>query len=59
MKKTKKNEAKWYVFFDGKNLKIMNSTEEVSALKGVILNISANEAAAMLSLILESKGDQT
>lgn len=59
MKKTKKNEAQWYVFFDGKNLKIMKSTEEVSALKGVILNISAHEAASMLSLILESKGDQT
>jgi hypothetical protein len=57
MKKTKKNENKWYLFIDGTDAKITNTYEDVSALKGVILTITADEAASILALRLENKGD--
>ena len=53
MKRTK--EAKWYLFTDGKNVSVTNSPAEASTLRGVMLNISANEAATILALMLEHK----
>lgn len=53
MKRTK--ETKWYLFTDGKKVSVTNSLTEVSTLKGVILDISANDAATILGLMLERK----
>ena len=57
MKKTKKSESKWYLFVDGTDAKITNNYEEVAALNGVILTITADEAASILALRLANKGD--
>lgn len=53
MKRAK--EAQWYLFTDGKNVSVTNSSAETSTLRGVVLNISANDAATILGLMLEHK----
>ena len=57
MKPTKKSENQWYLFIDGTDAKITNKYEDVSALNGVVLTITADEAASILALRLASKGD--
>ena len=58
MKRTKKNEEKWYLFVDGKSSKVTNTLTEISQLNGVIIEITASQAASILGLILQSKKDQ-
>jgi hypothetical protein len=57
MKRTKA--TKWYLFTDGKNLSVTNTLTEVSTLKGVVIEITANEAATILGLIVERKSEVT
>ena len=57
MKRTKKNEEKWYLFVDGKSSKVTNTLTEISQLNGVIIEITASQAASILGLILQSKKD--
>jgi hypothetical protein len=55
MKRTKQDEEKWYLFVDGKSIKVTNAVEECSQLKRVIIEITAHEAANILALALEAK----
>jgi hypothetical protein len=57
MKNTKKNsyamdDYKWYLVIDGKSTRVANSTNiaEYETLNAVIIEISANQAAAVLLL---------
>lgn len=58
MKRTPKN--KWYLFVDGKSSKVTNSRTEIDKLNGVVIEITADEAASILALTLarqlESEG---
>lgn len=53
MKPTPKN--KWYLFVDGKSTKVANSRTELDTLKGVVIEITADEAAQILALTLAHK----
>ena len=53
MKRTPKN--KWYLFVDGKSTKVTNSRIEIDALNGVVIEITADEAASILALTLATK----
>ena len=53
MKRT--NEAKWYLFVDGKSTKVTNSRTEIDTLNGVVIEITADEAARILALTLATK----
>jgi hypothetical protein len=55
MKRTPKN--KWYLFVDGKSTKVTNSRTEIDLLNGVVIEISANEAAEILALTLANKAE--
>ena len=50
MKRTPKN--KWYLFVDGKSSKVTNSRTEIDKLNGVVIEITADEAASILALTL-------
>lgn len=56
MKPTPKN--KWYLFVDGKSAQVANSRTELDTLKGVVIGITANEAAQILALTLASKAER-
>lgn len=58
MRKIKKNETKWYLFVDGKSTQVTNSAEEVSQLKGVVIEITPHEAASILALALKTKKNE-
>jgi hypothetical protein len=47
MKHTKQ---KWYLFVDGKTTSVTNNRNEVDILKGVVIEITADEAASILAL---------
>ena len=47
MKRTKQ---KWYLFVDGKSTSITNNRKEVDILKGVVIEITADEAASIFAL---------
>lgn len=49
MKRTKQ---KWYLFVDGKTTSVTNNRNEVDILKGVVIEITADEAASILALKL-------
>ena len=53
MKRTK--ETKWYLFTDGKTTSVSSSFNEVNALKGVVIEITADQAAQILSFALARK----
>lgn len=55
MKRTPKN--KWYLFVDGKSVKVTNSRTEIDTLKGVVIEITADEAAQVLALTLARKAE--
>ena len=55
MKRTKS--TKWYLFTDGKKVSVTNTLTEVSTLKGVVIDITANDAATILGLMLERKNE--
>lgn len=57
MQKTKQKNKKWYLFIDGTDAKITDNYENVATLRGVVLTITADEAASILGLMLENKGD--
>jgi hypothetical protein len=64
MKKTKKNsyamdDYKWYLIIDGKSTRVVNSTNiaEYETLNAVIVEVSANQAAAILLLASAYKAD--
>jgi hypothetical protein len=64
MKKTKKNsyamdDYKWYLVIDGKSTRVANSTNiaEYETLNAVIVEVSANQAAAILLLASAYKAD--
>jgi hypothetical protein len=64
MKRTKKNsyamdDYKWYLVIDGKSTRVVNSTNiaEYETLNAVIVEVSANQAAALLLLASASKVD--
>jgi hypothetical protein len=64
MKNTKKNsyamdDYKWYLVIDGKSTRVVNSTNiaEYETLNAVIIEISANQAAAVLLLASAYKAD--
>ena len=56
MKPTPKN--KWYLFVDGKSAQVANSRTELDTLKGVVIEITADEAAQILALTLASKAER-
>ena len=51
----RKNKSQWYVVFDGKNMQITNNITEAKTLNVVIVEITADEAAQMLTLIAKGK----
>jgi hypothetical protein len=53
MKRTPK--TKWYLFVDGKSTKVTNSRTDIDILNGVVIEITANEAAEILALTLATK----
>jgi hypothetical protein len=53
MKRTPKN--KWYLFVDGKSTKVTNTRTEIATLNGVVIEITADEAAQILALTLTTK----
>jgi hypothetical protein len=53
MKRTPKN--KWYLFVDGKSTKVTNTRTELDTLNGVVIEITADEAAQILALTLTTK----
>ena len=59
MKKTTNNNikknTKWYLYTDGKVTLVANSRTEFDTLNGVVIEISANEAATILALKLKAK----
>ena len=64
MKRNKKNsyamdDYKWYLVVDGKSTRVVNSTNiaEYETLNAVIVEITANQAAAILLLASVSKAD--
>ena len=64
MKRDKKNsyamdDYKWYLVVDGKSTKVVNSTNitEYETLNSVIVEVSANQAAAILLLASTYKAD--
>jgi hypothetical protein len=64
MKRTKKNsyamdDYKWYLVVDGKSTRVVNSANiaEYDALNAVVVEISANQAAAILLLASSHKED--
>jgi hypothetical protein len=64
MKNTKKNsyamdDYKWYLVIDGKSTRVVNSTNiaEYETLNAVIVEVSANQAAAILLLASAYKAD--
>jgi hypothetical protein len=56
MKRTPKNQ--WYLFVDGKSTKVANSRTEMDTLKGVVIEITADEAAQILALTLANKAER-
>ena len=56
MKRTPQN--KWYLFVDGKSTKVANSRTEMDTLKGVVIEITADEAAQILALTLANKAER-
>ena len=57
LSREKKNkEVKWYLVFDGKNHQITNDLAEYETLKGVVIEITACQAAAYL-LMRQTCGD--
>lgn len=64
MKNTKKNsyamdDYKWYLVIDGKSTRVVNSTNiaEYETLNAVIVEVTANQAAAILLLASAYKAD--
>lgn len=55
MKRTPKN--KWYLFVDGQSTKVTNSRTEIDTLNGVVIEITADEAAQILALTLARKNE--
>ena len=55
MKRTPKN--KWYLFADGQSTKVTNSRTEIDTLNGVVIEITADEAAQILALTLARKNE--
>lgn len=55
MKRTKA--TKWYLYTDGKTTSVTNSFNEVSALKGVVIEITPDQAAQILALSLARKNE--
>ena len=55
MKRTKA--TKWYLYTDGKNTFVTNSFDEVKTLKGVVIDITADQAAQILALSLARKSE--
>jgi hypothetical protein len=53
MKRTKT--TKWYLYTDGKTTSVTNSFNEANALKGVIIEITPDQAAQILALTLARK----
>ena len=49
------SKSKWYLFVDGKSTKVTNSRTELDILKGVVIEITADEAAQILALTLAMK----
>ena len=49
------SKSKWYLFVDGKSTKVTNSRTELDILKGVVIEITADEAANILALTLATK----
>ena len=64
MKRNKKNsyamdDYKWYLVVDGKSTRVVNSTNiaEYETLNAVIVEVTANQAAAILLLASTYKAD--
>ncbi len=49
------SKSKWYLFVDGKSTKVTNSRTELDILQGVVIEITADEAAQILALTLAMK----
>ena len=56
MKRTPKN--KWYLCVDGQSTKVTNSRTDIDTLKGVVIEITADEAASILALTLAYKAER-
>jgi hypothetical protein len=48
--------SKWVLYFDGKNTVITDKPEQFDDLNGLVIPISADDAASALLLMLEQKG---
>ena len=53
--KNLKRKTSWYLFVDGENLSVTTHPEQYSAKVGVLIPISANEAATILALMITKK----
>ena len=47
--------TRWYQFFNGETLTVTTHPEQYSAKVGILVPISAEEAATMLSLMIAKK----
>jgi hypothetical protein len=56
MKRTPMN--KWYLFVDGQSAKVTNSRTEIDTLNGVVIEITADEAAQILALTITKQAER-
>ena len=49
--------SKWVLYFDGKNTVITDKPEQYEDLVGLIISITADEAATALSLVLDRRAE--
>jgi hypothetical protein len=51
--KHKTPKTQWYIFTDGKTMSVTTTPNEYVNLKGILVPISADEAAIVLALMVE------
>ena len=52
MKKTYTNKKTWALYFDGKDVTVTDNPKGYGGFNGVLINITSDEAATLLALIL-------
>ena len=57
--KHKTPKTQWYIFTDGKAMSVTTTPTEYSSLKGVLIPITADEAAIVLSLMIENNSPKS
>lgn len=52
--KHKTPKTQWYIFTDGRSMSVTTTPTEYANLKGILVPITANEAAIVLGLMVEN-----